>query len=205
MFSPRRVWLIFRLDIWVSGGYFRRGVHKGLWLGMGRRGKVVIRRLWRRSYGCSRLYRSEGDLSSPGCLASIFHGGGWSGGRRAKGEGQKVGGRRAKARSRAKAAAASGEGKSRFIELAIEGAACSVVGWVRSPRQRHKGYQIFGPGGGAFVRGWVALAAARPENLVGLRPPTGRTDPSTCSKLCLGWRNGCGALPMRIWGWWMLM
>jgi hypothetical protein len=44
-----------------------------------------------------------------------------------------------------------------------------------------RGKHLLGVGGGAFVRGWVALAAADPKKVLGLRPLTGRTDASPCA------------------------
>ena len=66
-----------------------------------------------------------------------------------------------------------------------------------SARRKH----LLGVGGGAFVRGWVALAAADPEKVLGLKPADGENGRvALCgSRACRGWRVLSG-LPCR--GFW---
>ena len=92
-----------------------------------------------------------------------------------KGEGQ---GRR----SRSKAAAASGEGRSRSAELAGGVRPTSWLGGSVLPVSATRAISFSGRRR-SLRTGLGRARRRRPENLVGLRPLTGRTDPPPCFKL----------------------
>ena len=92
-----------------------------------------------------------------------------------------------KARSRTRTAA-SGEGSSRLTGWAGCVRPAWWLGRVRYPRRRRRQAPSRGRRR-SLVCGLFAYAAADPEKVLGLRPPTGRTDPSPCAGVN-GWLLG---------------